>query len=166
MQINEQFDREFRAFVTEKLRLQGRPKGAALYKKQIQVVKNKAKGLWFLYGKQVDDYCRDMNIAQIYAQLNRRMIIAALQPFFDDFAERHQLARLEDQQLPEVIESVHNYIDFSDNIVRKGSIAAYEGKPVIIPLNMRDGVVIGFGKSNPEWNYSAPHGAGRKHSRT
>ena len=103
----------------------------------------------------MDDYCRDMNIAQIYAQLNRRMIIAALQPFFDDFAERHQLARLEDQQLPEVIESVHNYIDFSDNIVRKGSIAAYEGKPVIIPLNMRDGVVIGFGKSNPEWNYSA-----------
>ena len=63
-------------------------------------------------------------------------------------------------------ETVHNYIDFRDNIIRKGSIAAYEGEKVIIPINMRDGSILGIGKGNEEWNYSAPHGAGRIKSRS
>lgn len=63
-------------------------------------------------------------------------------------------------------ETVHNYIDFSDNIIRKGSISAYEGQKVLIPINMRDGSVLAKGKGNPDWNYSAPHGAGRLMSRT
>jgi RNA-splicing ligase RtcB len=64
------------------------------------------------------------------------------------------------------VESVHNYINFDDGIVRKGSISAHLGEKVIIPLNMADGVILGTGKGNVDWNYSAPHGAGRKMSRS
>lgn len=63
-------------------------------------------------------------------------------------------------------ETVHNYINFKDNIIRKGAISAYKGERVLIPINMRDGSIIGVGKGNPDWNYSAPHGAGRVLSRT
>jgi RNA-splicing ligase RtcB len=59
------------------------------------------------------------------------------------------------------VESVHNYIDFHDMIIRKGAIRSYENERLIIPFNMRDGILMCWGKSNPEWNYSAPHGAGR-----
>jgi RNA-splicing ligase RtcB len=63
------------------------------------------------------------------------------------------------------IESVHNYIDLKSNIIRKGAISAKEGEDVIIPLNMRDGSILGVGKGKEAWNYSAPHGAGRISSR-
>ena len=66
----------------------------------------------------------------------------------------------------ETFESVHNYIDHRNNIVRKGAIPAYEGQKVLIPLNMRDGCIIGIGKGNEDWNCSAPHGAGRVLSRS
>ena len=59
----------------------------------------------------------------------------------------------------------HNYIDVDEMILRKGSIAAHKGEKVLIPINMRDGSIIAMGKGNPEWNYSAPHGAGRVMSR-
>ena len=62
--------------------------------------------------------------------------------------------------------TIHNYIDTDEMILRKGAIAAHEGERVLIPINMRDGSVIAVGKGNPEWNYSAPHGAGRIMSRT
>ena len=61
--------------------------------------------------------------------------------------------------------TIHNYVDFRRNIVRKGAISAEKGERVIIPINMRDGCIIGVGKGNPDWNYSAPHGAGRIMSR-
>ena len=61
--------------------------------------------------------------------------------------------------------TIHNYIDTREMILRKGAIAAHAGEKVLIPLNMRDGSVIAIGKGNPEWNYSAPHGAGRVMSR-
>ena len=64
-----------------------------------------------------------------------------------------------------LFETIHNYIDFRDNIIRKGSISAYKGERVIIPMNMRDGCIIGVGKGNEDWNFSAPHGAGRTMSR-
>ena len=64
------------------------------------------------------------------------------------------------------ITSIHNYIDLDNNIIRKGAIAANKGQKVLIPLNMRDGLILGIGKGNPDWNYSAPHGAGRLMSRT
>ena len=66
----------------------------------------------------------------------------------------------------ESFHTIHNYIDTDEMILRKGSIAAHKGEKVLIPINMRDGSVIAVGKGNPEWNYSAPHGAGRIMSRT
>ena len=62
--------------------------------------------------------------------------------------------------------TIHNYIDTDEMILRKGAIAAHKGEKVLIPINMRDGSVLAVGKGNPEWNYSAPHGAGRLMSRT
>ena len=65
----------------------------------------------------------------------------------------------------EAFHTIHNYID-TDEMIRKGAIAAHKGEKVLIPINMRDGSVLAIGKGNPEWNYSAPHGAGRIMSRT
>lgn len=65
----------------------------------------------------------------------------------------------------EVFHTIHNYIDTQEMILRKGAIAAHTGEKVLIPLNMRDGSVLARGRGNPEWNYSAPHGAGRVMSR-
>ena len=62
--------------------------------------------------------------------------------------------------------TIHNYIDTDEMILRKGAIAAHAGELVLIPINMRDGSVLARGRGNPEWNYSAPHGAGRLMSRT
>lgn len=62
--------------------------------------------------------------------------------------------------------TIHNYIDTNEMILRKGAIAAHAGEKVLIPINMRDGSVLAIGKGNPEWNYSAPHGAGRLMSRS
>ena len=66
----------------------------------------------------------------------------------------------------EAFHTIHNYIDTDEMILRKGAIAAHKGEKVLIPINMRDGSVLAVGKGNPEWNYSAPHGAGRLMSRT
>ena len=65
----------------------------------------------------------------------------------------------------EAFHTIHNYIDTKEMILRKGAIAAHKGEKVLIPINMRDGSVLAIGKGNPEWNYSAPHGAGRVMSR-
>lgn len=98
-----------------------------------------------------NEYLEAMSLAQSYAVINRRaMAKQIIEKFFDmDFWK------------VKYIESIHNYIDFKDNIIRKGAISAYEGEDVVIPLNMRDGTIIGKGKSNEDWNFSAPHGAGR-----
>ena len=66
----------------------------------------------------------------------------------------------------ESFHTIHNYIDTEEMILRKGAIAAHAGEKVLIPVNMRDGSILAVGKGNPEWNYSAPHGAGRIMSRT
>jgi RNA-splicing ligase RtcB len=66
----------------------------------------------------------------------------------------------------EAFHTIHNYIDTKEMILRKGAIAAHKGEKVLIPINMRDGSVLAIGKGNPEWNYSAPHGAGRVMSRS
>ena len=114
-----------------------------------------ASGLEYLEGAMAQDYYYDMSIAQIYARLNR-MIMGHF--IVEDFFKL----------LPgqcEFIESVHNYINFEDGIIRKGAISAHKNEKVIIPLNMADGVIIGVGKGNEDWNNSAPHGAGRLMSR-
>lgn len=107
----------------------------------------------YLTGKEMQDYLHDMRIVQRYADNNRLRILntilfhLGMYMFYSD-----------------IIMTAHNYIDYN-NILRKGSISAYEGEKVLIPLNMRDGVILGTGKGNPDWNYSAPHGAGRIYSR-
>ena len=94
-----------------------------------------------------------MRICQRWAVLNRKLISLLLMRFFPDVT------------VLEEFESVHNYIR-DNNIIRKGSISAAVGERCIIPLNMRDGSLLCTGKGNPDWNYSAPHGAGRVLSRT
>lgn len=116
--------------------------------------KGKATGLEFLEGEEAQAYYNDMEIAQIYAQLSRRVMGNRI------------LKKMYKMDYFTPVESVHNYINFEDGIVRKGSISAHKGEDVIIPLNMADGIIFGEGKGNKDWNYSAPHGAGRKMSRT
>lgn len=101
-----------------------------------------------------NDYLHWMERAQEYARLNRRAIAAAILSFFG--------LRL-DESL--IIESVHNYISERDRIIRKGAISAHSGERVVIPLTMADGVLLGIGRGNRDYNLSAPHGAGRLHGR-
>jgi len=98
-----------------------------------------------------EEYLKDMEVAQKYAELNRHIIAK-------EVVENFFSKRIEDVKS---IKSVHNYIDLKNRIIRKGAISAYEGEEVVIPLNMRDGIILGTGKGNKEYNYSAPHGAGR-----
>jgi RNA-splicing ligase RtcB len=120
--------------------------------------RGKATGLEYLTLLEAKEYFKDMGIAQDYAQLNRLAIGTII------LSEFYKIETLKEEV--ESIESVHNYINFEDLIIRKGSIAAHAGQKVIIPLNMADGVIIGVGKGNEEWNFSAPHGAGRRMSRS
>ena len=109
--------------------------------------------LCFLYGQFFDDYMHDVEICQRFARRNREKIAEVL------------LARTS-MTGGEAFHTIHNYIDTNEMILRKGAIAAHPGEKVLIPINMRDGSVLAIGKGNPEWNYSAPHGAGRIMSRT
>lgn len=114
------------------------------------------KDLCFLTGHYRDRYLHDMKTCQEYASLNRETMANTI------------LRSLLNKNLDEFnhFETVHNYIDFRDNIIRKGAIAAYKDELILIPINMRDGSILARGKGNPDWNYSAPHGAGRILSRT
>jgi len=100
-------------------------------------------------------YLDDMRFAQMYARVNRRIMLQTIVEDYFDVRYEEYLR----------VNSVHNYISFKDGIVRKGAISAQHGERVIIPLNMRDGVIFGHGKGNKKWNFSAPHGAGRVLSR-
>ena len=110
-------------------------------------------GLCYVEGEEREGYLHDMRLCQRWAVLNRKLISLLLMRFFHGV------------EVNEEFESVHNYIS-DDNIIRKGSISAAEGERCIIPLNMRDGSLLCTGKGNPDWNYSAPHGAGRVLSRS
>ena len=111
--------------------------------------------LCYLTGKYRERYLHDMRICQEYASENRTNIAnQIIEKYFDiKFYEF------------DGFETIHNYISFEDNIVRKGAIRARKGERVIIPINMRDGSIIAVGKGNKDWNNSAPHGAGRLMSR-
>ena len=109
--------------------------------------------LCYLYGTFFEDYMHDVEICQRFARRNREKIAEVL------------LART-GMTGTDGFHTIHNYIDTEEMILRKGAIAAHKGEKVLIPINMRDGSVLAIGKGNPEWNYSAPHGAGRLMSRT
>ena len=108
--------------------------------------------LCYLHGKYFEDYLADVEICQQFAKRNREMIAEII-------LGRCGLTAID------AFHTIHNYIDTGEMILRKGAIAAHKGEKVLIPINMRDGSVLAVGKGNPEWNYSAPHGAGRVMSR-
>ena len=107
----------------------------------------------WLYGKFLDDYLHDVKICQAFAKRSRERMAEII-------LERTGMEAVES------FHTVHNYIDTDEMILRKGAIAAHEGEKVLIPINMRDGSVIAVGRGCKDWNYSAPHGAGRIMSRT
>lgn len=109
--------------------------------------------LCFLYGQFFEDYMHDVDICQRFAKRNREKIAEVLLSGMGMNGK-------------EAFHTIHNYIDTDEMILRKGAIAAHAGEKVLIPINMRDGSVLAVGKGNPEWNFSAPHGAGRIMSRT
>ena len=111
------------------------------------------KHLAYLEGQGFDDYMNDMTIAQKFATLNRSAMIA-------------EIVKQMKWDVVEQWESIHNFIDTKQMILRKGATSAQDGEKLLIPINMRDGSIIAVGKGNPDWNYSAPHGAGRVMSRT
>ena len=109
--------------------------------------------LCYLYGRFFEDYLHDVEICQRFATRNREKIAEIL-------LERTGMTGTDG------FHTIHNYIDTDEMILRKGAIAAHAGEKVLIPINMRDGSVLAVGKGNADWNYSAPHGAGRIMSRT
>ena len=109
--------------------------------------------LCWVEGRWLDDYLHDMGVSQRFARRNRELIAQVV-------CERAGL------RAGDAFHTTHNYIDLDEGILRKGAIAAHAGERVLIPINMRDGSVLAVGRGNPEWNWSAPHGAGRLFSRT
>ncbi|MFW6046697.1 MAG: RtcB family protein [Candidatus Woesearchaeota archaeon] len=109
--------------------------------------------LSYLEGRLKDNYLHDMKIAQKYAAENRVAIANTI---------------ISEMKLnpKEMFDTVHNYIDMKDQVLRKGAVSARKDEKLVIPLNMRDGVIIAKGKGNPDWNNTAPHGAGRLYSRS
>lgn len=148
------------------------------------------KDLCYLEGELKEDYLHDMKICQKFAKTNRiiiaKIIIMNLLDYLNvvsftnanDEIEKIICFNKEDGLKPDAFgghleyhnsyncfETIHNYISFEDNIIRKGAISAKKGEKVLIPMNMRDGCIIALGKGNDDWNCSAPHGAGRIMSR-
>lgn len=123
---------------------------------------NLPNDLCYLEGKYRGMYLHDMKICQEYASLNRSYIANTILKNIMYF--KKAIEPLDSWDI-DYFETVHNYISFEDNIVRKGAIRANKGERVIIPINMRDGSIIAIGKGNEDWNNSAPHGAGRIMSR-
>ena len=108
--------------------------------------------LCHLEGQHLEDYLHDVKICQEFAVRNREIMAGLI-------LNKTGMIGLES------FHTVHNYIDTDEMILRKGAIAAHAGERVLIPINMRDGSIIAIGRGNEEWNYSAPHGAGRIMSR-
>lgn len=117
-----------------------------------QVITNIPKSLAYLEGKLFENYIHDMKIVQKYAVYNRK-------------AMAESMIEALGLHIVETFTTIHNYIDTDAMILRKGSVSAKDGEKILIPINMRDGSLICIGKGNPDWNYSAPHGAGRLYSR-
>lgn len=106
------------------------------------------KDLCYIHGDVLQQYLHDINICQQFAKRNRELMAEKLLEYVGVTGG-------------ESFTTIHNYINVNEMILRKGAISAHKGEKVLIPLNMRDGSILAVGKGNPEWNYSAPHGAGR-----
>jgi len=110
----------------------------------------------YLSGSYAADYLSDMRFVQHYACVNRLLMAQTIAKGFFDVDIRETECR----------DCPHNYIDTGEKVIRKGAISAKDGELLIIPFSMSEGAVLAKGKGNPEWNYSAPHGSGRKKART
>lgn len=141
-----------KAQIIKELKEQGKEKNIEMVLRAIEP-ELVNKDMAYLEGTYLEDYLHDMKICTEYAALNRRTIIKLIEE-----ASGYDLTFM--------LDTVHNYIDVENRILRKGSVSASKGEVFILPLNMRDGSLICKGKGNPDWNFSAPHGAGRKMSRT
>ena len=143
------YSQEELSSIIEKLKAEGRKKEI---QKTLQQIKAKhspvPKPLSYVEGELFEQYIHDMKIAQQYAQINRRAMM--------DVIVKGMGFHVEEQ-----FTTIHNYIDTDHMVLRKGAVSAQAGEKLLIPINMRDGSLICTGKGNPDWNYSAPHGAGR-----
>lgn len=139
----------------EELKSKGREKEIQkeLSKRSSRVITDIPKNLAYLEGELFEDYIHDMKIVQYFAELNRKAMM-------EEIIKGMKLKVLEQ------FTTIHNYIDTESMILRKGAVSAQKGEKLLIPINMRDGSLICIGKGNSEWNFSAPHGAGRIMSRT
>ncbi|NLA23971.1 MAG: RtcB family protein [Bacteroidales bacterium] len=133
--------------------LMQKQEGKTSKKEKLPKLSRDERDLAYLEGSDFDDYLNDMAIVQKYASFNRENIAKII-------IEEMGFSELER------FETIHNYIDFNRMILRKGAVSAELGEKLIIPINMRDGSLLCVGKGNENWNYSAPHGAGRLLSRT
>ena len=113
---------------------------------------NIPRPLAYVSGALFDQYIHDMKLVQHFAQLNRKAMM-------DEIVKGMKL------HVAEQFTTIHNYIDTDAMILRKGAVSAKSGEQILIPINMRDGSLICIGKGNEDWNFSAPHGAGRQMSR-
>ncbi|MBQ7891030.1 MAG: RtcB family protein [Erysipelotrichaceae bacterium] len=113
---------------------------------------SQAKDLAYVSNELMEQYLHDMKIVQEFANLNRKIMMEEIINFLQ-------------VQVIDQFTTIHNYIDLENMILRKGAVSAQKNEKLLIPMNMRDGSLLCIGKGNPEWNYSAPHGAGRLLSR-
>ena len=156
------YDVEKRRKIIEKHRLVSTLEEHDIINREAECIPSVERELAFLTGEKYYDYIECMIFAKEYAALNRRIILDSI---IDFLASSYSI------NVESCFDTIHNYLDWYDEthtgiVIRKGAVSAYFGEKLVIPLNMRDGVVIAVGKGNEEWNCSAPHGAGRILSRS
>ena len=151
--LNHTDDRSMEKLIAQ-MRAEGREKEIQKEIKRLKNLKqtNIPKALAYVSDELFEQYIHDMKIVQHFAMLNR-------QAMMDEIIKGMKL------HVEEQFTTIHNYIDTNDMILRKGAVSAQQGEKILIPINMRDGSLICIGKGNEDWNYSAPHGAGRLMSR-
>lgn len=149
----EQQKKDIDALITS-YKEQGREKEIqkAISELKSQIKTTIPKILAYVSGSLLEDYIYDMRLIQQFAVWNRKAMM-------------NEIIKGMKLKIEEEFTTIHNYIDLESMILRKGAVSAKEGEKLLIPINMRDGSLICIGKGNPDWNYSAPHGAGRLMSR-
>ena len=149
--LSKRFNRNAQNEVINRLKAEGRVQDIQAELKKLTAF-SVPEEFAYCEGQLFDDYVHDMKIVQQYAVLNRQVILA-------------EICLNMGLSYGDTFTTIHNYLDTENMILRKGAVSAQKGEKLIIPINMRDGSLICTGKGNPDWNYSAPHGAGRLMSR-
>ena len=130
--------------------------GLKVFNKWDRIAQRNPNAPGYLVDEDLRGYLTDMVISQAYARFNREVVL--------DKAAKI-MHKINGARVEGYIKTTHNYVDFRDMILRKGAIRSYAGELMVVPFNMRDGIVVCEGRSNSEWNFSAPHGSGRCMSR-